>query len=603
MREILPSLKRQCERFKTERASLQTEIASLRSERDTLRLEVQDGHDLHAVVEEHLLTDVDGQGRANRRIWLLEQRNADLDREVATSRYEHAEAIEKERNVSQGLRERIGALEKKRRRAEDETEEAKKRETELKAEIQALREAAGQAPQTSQGREEKARPAQVAAEVARCVSANLPVIEAQAITDRYSPRRALSKRSSNVALFMPITPVKSQKTPTAPAQPSSTVKTPTRSRATSLSPGSMTKRYAALEDRHKILKAEYDRLRSKYQDDIKHWKDWKALDTARKEEKRKRKEQKQQGSGRTANNTPAAAVVQPLNQADLDDDDAMPPEEVSLVPLSQDSPSSSRPTASQDQPGSQRVTRSQARKRKADEERAPSQPEPLPAQQDVRDSHLGQDGDAAERLPAPPVEITPMPPPSQKRRPTREERETRDDTPTPGARGPGATTSEMKKRATPAARITPWLGSGPGGKTRTSASTARHEVDPFDIDAHDREPSPLKRYPSSASYHDNGRTPLVRDRGEGPASSLRRAALTRTFSTDLAAIDTSRNRDSVSPDTESSAVKRRRLDMEGLSPAEKAQERKRLNKMTPAQRRAEYADYKGKGRYLPPDEV
>jgi hypothetical protein len=63
----------------------------------------------------------------------------------------------------------------------------------------------------------------------------------------------------------------------------------------------------------------------------------------------------------------------------------------------------------------------------------------------------------------------------------------------------------------------------------------------------------------------------------------------------------SRARISVSPAAE--MVKRRRLDMEGMSPAEKAQERKRLNKMTPAEKREMYSEYKGKGRYLPPDEV
>jgi hypothetical protein len=43
--------------------------------------------------------------------------------------------------------------------------------------------------------------------------------------------------------------------------------------------------------------------------------------------------------------------------------------------------------------------------------------------------------------------------------------------------------------------------------------------------------------------------------------------------------------------------------MSGLSPAQVAQERKRISKMSAAEKKLLYADYKGKGRYLRPDEM
>jgi len=43
--------------------------------------------------------------------------------------------------------------------------------------------------------------------------------------------------------------------------------------------------------------------------------------------------------------------------------------------------------------------------------------------------------------------------------------------------------------------------------------------------------------------------------------------------------------------------------MSDLTHEQVARERKRINKMTPAEKKLYYAEYKGKGRYLRPDEV
>lgn len=373
-----------------------------------------------------------------------------------------------------------------------------------------------------------------------------------------------------------------------------------------------------LEERHGLLKAEYDKLRTKYQEDIKHWKEWKAIDAARREEKKKRKEQR---SSRSRGPTDASNS-NPNQKADATSTPIPAPaivvdEMTTLVPPSQESTASQNegPTASQEPSGSQRVTRSQAKKRKAEDGRVSDDP-PHHAHTPVH-QHLQR----REQDDVAPREVVPMPPPSQKRRSTRTAavgRVNKDETPTPRmARQQTRTTavpaSETRKKVTPAARVTAWLGTDPKPRSTTAVAAVMADVsqDPFDIDINvDQNRTPLKRYPS-IPYE--GKTPLVRDRGEGPGpghdqgSSLRRTALHRTFSTVEAAgtmgetPETSRARVSVSPAPDS--VKKRRLDMEGLSPAEKARERKRLNKMTPAEKRELYAGYKGKGRYLPPDEV
>jgi hypothetical protein len=66
-------------------------------------------------------------------------------------------------------------------------------------------------------------------------------------------------------------------------------------------------------------------------------------------------------------------------------------------------------------------------------------------------------------------------------------------------------------------------------------------------------------------------------------------------------------RDSASPapsnGSSTDSPLKRGLDMSDLTPEQVAKERKRIAKMTPAERKVLYAEYKGKGRYLRPDEV
>jgi len=139
-RRDIPSLKRQSERFKTEIAALKTEIQSLRSERDALRIEVNYEHDQNTYLHEVTLqSDLVEQGRANRRIWVLEQENAILKKDLEMLRSSHQEDLEKEVGISNGLRGRIGTLDEKRGKALRKLEELEGREMSLKGEIEALR--------------------------------------------------------------------------------------------------------------------------------------------------------------------------------------------------------------------------------------------------------------------------------------------------------------------------------------------------------------------------------------------------------------------------------------------------------------------------------
>jgi hypothetical protein len=118
----------------------------------------------------------------------------------------------------------------------------------------------------------------------------------------------------------------------------------------------------------------------------------------------------------------------------------------------------------------------------------------------------------------------------------------------------------------------------------------------------------------------SARAPLIRDRGEHSGlASLRKSALTKTISMESVrshAQNQNLNQnvshgggrgrsETPTPDARAnggSAVKHR-LDMQGLSPAEKARELKKINKLPASEKRELYAAYKGKGRYLAPEDL
>ena len=340
-----------------------------------------------------------------------------------------------------------------------------------------------------------------------------------------------------------------------------------------------------VEDRYNTLKAEYDKLRGKYQEDIKHWKEWKAADTARKEEKRKKKEMKK-STPRESEGGPDEQGVERVMET------------VTMVPPSQESASTS-------QGGSQRVTRSQAKKRKVDdrsafeEHRIAETIAPAPVMPSLNSDWMPEEPESQSL----PKQTFIPPPPSQKRRITRTPvlapAPARSETPTPQHKTP-----QVNSTARRGVRVTPWLGGShtkPLARTSSKPTMADNEYDPFNDEV---EVSPMKGGETSTTLVPGVKTPLIRDRGEGSSSSLRRTILARHLSTTE---PRERSRDTASPapsnGSSTDSPLKRGLDMSDLTPEQVAKERKRIGKMTPAEKKVLYAEYKGKGRYLRPDEV
>jgi hypothetical protein len=98
-------------------------------------------HDQNIHLHEISLVDhvQNDQGRANRRIWVLEQENLALKNELELLRLSNKEDLERELGVSNGLRDRIGTLDEKRGKAIRKLEEVEGREIALMGELEALR--------------------------------------------------------------------------------------------------------------------------------------------------------------------------------------------------------------------------------------------------------------------------------------------------------------------------------------------------------------------------------------------------------------------------------------------------------------------------------
>jgi len=167
-------------------------------------------------------------------------------------------------------------------------------------------------------------------------------------------------------------------------------------------------------------------------------------------------------------------------------------------------------------------------------------------------------------------------------------------TSTPVNRGLATTASEPRSRQP--ARVTPWLGTTTRKVSgESSSSTSKKRRTSFSDDDDD-DPDLSIRQSTSVGV----RTPLVRDRTGESALNLRRAALQRSVTSVPPAQETTA---SVAPTTPETDDRKRKLDLENLSPAERAAHRKKLSRLSTAERREMYAPYKGKGRYVAPEDV
>lgn len=312
-----------------------------------------------------------------------------------------------------------------------------------------------------------------------------------------------------------------------------------------LSPQSKDKAFRHLMNQNALLKQQLDRERAKRAANIKHFREYKAVQDERKALKQRRREERSKvdAEARTTNATPVSSSVPPPSDPPAPADEE--PEAAAV--LSEPSPLSS----AREQPL---------------EPAAPPLPreksvEVRPEQHDEPRPGRTRSASTASKAAAPTeVHDTPL-------------RRSTTGAPAPSAGAPSTTRQPT--------RITPWL----GGTPSSSKSTRKlSRAGSFVSDEDDTSPMTT---PSAK--------PLVRDR-TGTMSLLK---------TTLQRVATGGGPGSGGEDSGTSTPlsRKRSLDFEGLSPAERAAQRRKLNQMTTAEKREFYAQYKGSGRYLKPEEV
>lgn len=378
--------------------------------------------------------------------------------------------------------------------------------------------------------------------------------------------------SPNVSVMTPRTPTKTPALPSSfdsPGRPASTTGTPSTSLA---------KKYAYLEDRHAALKAAFDKMRSRYTSDIQHWKEYRAIQMARKELKQRRSDgsARSHAVGRSENgNAVASSSTSDIDARQKEPEKLSETGQVDQAPDPQSSESRSRSTT---------PTPAQ-----------PKQQAPVvdsPAQAQVPSTRTVS-APAATR--ARPVHLTATKATST---PARSEPTRRLETSTSMAflaQTPDTSTpSELKGIARQPSRVTPWLGTGSRSMARKTSTSERIRIQRNSFSDFSDEEEEVVIMQSTS------RTPLIRDR-TGTATSLLRTALQQSAT--HISDDSVHLKSSAQPQTPETDSRKRKLDLEGLSPAERAAERRKLSRLSTAERREVYAPFKGKGRYIPPEDV
>lgn len=290
----------------------------------------------------------------------------------------------------------------------------------------------------------------------------------------------------------------------------------------------MAKQYAHLEKQHIALKAAFDRLRTKYQNDLKHWKEYRAVDLARKEARQRRRDERR---------STAAPVVE-QNQSDASRSSTDPPS------LARETP---KPISNE--AGNQLLKRTSFDSDQDERSQKRSKPN-TPDAEGVSEQAVADDS-TSDRLAPSASHRTP-------------------------ARLPTTSIHSTPSLSRQPSRVTPWLGA------KESGSKHAAQFDAFDSDGEESATTPVRV-----------RNPLVRDRTGD--TSLRRSTLVRVATANV-------DSPVAGPSTPGSTSKRP-LDFEHLTPAERAAERKRLSRLPTSERRQLYAAYKGKGRYIAPDDL
>ena len=330
---------------------------------------------------------------------------------------------------------------------------------------------------------------------------------------------------------------------------------------------SLVKRYAHLDDTHKALKADYEKLRVKYSEDLKHWKEWRVVEVARAELKRKKKEARRAlramspGSSAKASDSLRAELV-------ISSGESHPIDEA-------------RSGTQREKPGTSATS------------------EGLYGEEDEHDFEGDEDMmitfiPALSSAEADPIfrspERAPLPSKCIPEEPGTIATDWAGNTSTNGA-----IPSKDKARIQGTSRVTPWLGH-PVAPPKKSGRASKH------TNIHDsfEETDDFTKTPASNVTPAAKKTPLVRDR-LGDLSSLRKTTLRRTVGGVSGNVAPGK---SASPTPLSAdGQTKRKLDLENMSPAEKSVRLKELSKMPASEKREIYARFKGKGRYLPPEDV
>ena len=156
MYEKVSRLKAQCDILKTERQTLSSECAQHFTARASLDEETRNRHAEREVpgsgnrgalekdgsrshYDQGTLIEFDGQGKLNRRIWLLEQRNLDLTKDMDELKKVHQGELQVEMATASGLRDRIGKLDERVRNGKQEVEDIESSRLGLKRELDSLR--------------------------------------------------------------------------------------------------------------------------------------------------------------------------------------------------------------------------------------------------------------------------------------------------------------------------------------------------------------------------------------------------------------------------------------------------------------------------------
>ncbi|WWD19677.1 hypothetical protein CI109_104139 [Kwoniella shandongensis] len=633
----LSKLKSQCDLYKNKRQTLESDISSLNSQiqqlitdRDALRVEYNTARETNEWWSDHdrsvsasaPVHEGDAMGKLNRRNWLLEEQVKELKTDIEGMRKSHEVGVESERAISAGLRDRIGKLEERMRKQKTEKEEVENKE-------KASRDVLQNVMETRKGEQErwevdkrdlgeslsreKKQVETLKAELAKMreeketAQMELRKMKEDAEKNVKSPLRVLQTLQPNIPFAAlspcPATPTKQQRVF------SPLLDTPTRQQPSSPTV-SLALKYAHLEETHGQLRKAYDKLRETYNRDMNHWKEYKAVVLAREEVKKRRKEEKKvhkeasrsvSGSTSTPLPPPASGHTEEMPASAetvmAAAETAIAVDPVVLVEESGSQPGNQKKASHRDT--SVTVTRGgggdslgsvEGRAVYTDDEAVfdrvvTRQPQPVGSRSLT--SHTSyNNGDGI---------------------PVRQSRETNTTNTSPEKRSHSHSTAEEKRHSVTASRVTPWLGVSPdksdqpssSRKLRSNKSSRSITLDIDDIFLSPPETAAINTPPPN-------KKPLVRDRlGDSAArpTSLRKVALQNVVAGDETPLRSYESSTSGTPTTVGTGSKRKAMDMDGLTPVQKARQLKKISKLPASEKREIYASYKKGGRYNAPEEV